>query len=182
MKPESQAPSDLLPLLRQQLLLAQVRLMELEDERDELLPRLRETEAQLAAAQTLADRQTDAADHLEKVRAGLQEEFQHLQHQQHLTNEALNAVRTEIAAAVAREAALRTDVTRLEMLARGQADTLQRQTGQIAGLESQLQAGAQRSAAQLDRIAQLDGELRAMKSSRSWRWTAWLRSLERLFK
>lgn len=182
MKPDSQAPSDLLPLLRQQLLLAQVRLMELEDERDELLPRLKETDALLAAAQVLADRQTDAAGHLEKVRAGLQVEFQHLQHQQHLTNEALNAVRAELAAASARETALLAETARLETLSREQADTVQRQAAQVIGLESQVHAAGLRSAAQLDRIAQLDGELRVMKSSRSWRWTAWLRSLERLFR
>jgi hypothetical protein len=27
------------------------------------------------------------------------------------------------------------------------------------------------------RLAQVDTELRAVKSSRSWRWTAWLRAL-----
>src|SRR5207244_4113651 len=54
MKSDPPAPTDLLALLRQQLLLAQVRLMELEDERDELAPRLAEADALLAAAQSLA--------------------------------------------------------------------------------------------------------------------------------
>ena len=95
MKSDPQAPADLLALLRQQLLLAQVRIMELEDERDELAPRLAETSALLAAAQSLAEAKVGEATHLEKVRADLQAQFDHLRHTQHVTNEALTAARAD---------------------------------------------------------------------------------------
>src|SRR6187551_879288 len=107
MKSDSQAPADLLALLRQQLLLAQVRIMELEDERDELAPRLAETSALLAAAQSLSEAKVEEAAHLEKVRAALQTQFDHLRHTQHVTHEALTAARNEITTLVAGTEALR---------------------------------------------------------------------------
>ncbi|MDI1318910.1 MAG: hypothetical protein PSW75_01785, partial [bacterium] len=79
MKPDSQEPADLLNLLRQQLILAQVRIMELEDERDGLTPRLAELTQLLAAAQTLADRKLDEAAHLEKVLTDTRAHSEHLQ-------------------------------------------------------------------------------------------------------
>ncbi|MBP7481691.1 MAG: hypothetical protein KA788_04075, partial [Lacunisphaera sp.] len=58
---KSDPPADPILLLRQQLILAQVRLMELEDIRDELTPQLAEAEQLLVAAQTLADQKSDEA-------------------------------------------------------------------------------------------------------------------------
>ncbi|NBR58546.1 MAG: hypothetical protein EBT89_05215, partial [Opitutaceae bacterium] len=134
MKPApAESTAELLHRVRQQLILSQVRIMELEDERDELAPRLAATATLLTAAQTLADQKIDEAGHLEtvrvkieKFRAELQENHDYLRHMQHVTNEALNATRGQLVSAEAALAA-----------SRSQADT-QRQ--QIAGLQSQLTA------------------------------------------
>src|SRR5512135_2648081 len=91
--PPSDKPAELLHHVREQLILAQVRIMELEDTRDELAARQTEIEALLRGAQTLADQKTDVLSHLEKVHAELQAQFQHLRHMQHVTNEALNETR-----------------------------------------------------------------------------------------
>jgi chromosome segregation ATPase len=69
MKPASPEPADLVPRLRQQLILAQVRVMELEDVRETLAPRLAELEKLLAQAQTLADLKSEEATHLGKILA-----------------------------------------------------------------------------------------------------------------
>jgi hypothetical protein len=61
MKNDPAEPADLVQKLRQQMILAQVRIMELEDERDELAPRAAELEKLLGAAQELADRKIDEA-------------------------------------------------------------------------------------------------------------------------
>lgn len=177
--PES---ADLLLRVRQQLILAQVRIMELEDIRDELSPRLAEVEALLAEAQTLADRKTDEADHLDRVRNDLQAQLQHLRHVQHVTNEALEIARHQ--AGVAEAALVREQVQTNEL--RAQCASLR---SSVASLEArlaetgrQLERSQATSSRRADRIGQLDSELRAMKTSRSWRWTAWLRSIERLFR
>jgi predicted nucleic acid-binding Zn-ribbon protein len=181
MKPDPAAPADQLNLLRQQLILAQVRIMELEDTRDELSPKLVETEKLLAAAQTLTDRKIDEAGHLAKVLADLQAQSDHLRHMQHVTNEALNASRAETAAIAAREKTLLSEIENLQILTRQLAESGRQQLGQISSLQTELAAARAESAGRLERIGQLDAEQRAMKSSRSWRWTAWLRSLERTF-
>src|SRR4051812_35315467 len=98
MKPDPAVPADQLNLLRQQLILAQVRIMELEDTRDEVQPRMAGLDKLLAAAQDLVDQKVEEAGHLEKVRADLQGQFEHMRHMQHVTNEALNASRAEAAA------------------------------------------------------------------------------------
>jgi chromosome segregation ATPase len=72
MKSAPPEPSDLVNRLRQQLILAQVRIMELEDARDSLAPRVAELEQLLQAAQTLADQKLDEAAHLGKVLAEAQ--------------------------------------------------------------------------------------------------------------
>ena len=186
MKPDPAAPADQLNLLRQQLILAQVRIMELEDARDELTPQVAQLEKLLTGAQTLADRQTDEAAHLERVRASLQAEYEHMRHMQHVTNEALNAARAEAGGLASREKALLSEVENLHLLTRQLAESERQHLTRIAALEqelsatrSEIAAALAESAARLDRINQLDAEQRAMKTSRSWRWTAWLRSLER---
>lgn len=179
MKPDPAAPADQLNLLRQQLILAQVRIMELEDTRDELGPKLVEVEKLLAAAQTMADQKIGEAVHLDQVRADLQAQYDHLRHMQHVTNEALTATRAEAAALGEREKTLLSEVENLHALTRQLAEAGRQQLARISHLESSLAAAQAESAVSLRRINELDAEQRALKSSRSWRWTAWLRSLER---
>jgi hypothetical protein len=179
MKPDPAAPADQLNLLRQQLILAQVRIMELEDVRDEMAPRLMELEKLLAAAQDLADQKIGEAAHLEKVRSDLQAQFEHMRHMQHVTNEALTAVRAEVTAGAAREANLLGEVENLHILTGQQAEGSRQQRARVSTLATELETAQGESNTRLERINQLDAEQRAMKGSRSWRWTAWLRSLER---
>lgn len=179
MKPDPAAPADQLNLLRQQLILAQVRIMELEDTRDELTPKLTELEKLLAATQIIADQKLDETAHLEKVRSDLQAQFEHMRHMQHVTNEALTTVRGEVAALAAREANLLGEVENLQVLTHLQAEGSRQQLDRISAQAAELRAAQAESATRLERINQLDAEQRGMKGSRSWRWSAWLRSLER---
>jgi chromosome segregation ATPase len=135
MKPAPPEPADLVPRLRQQLILAQVRIMELEDAAEALAPRLAELEKLLAQAQTLADRQAGETAHLGQVLADTQAHAAQL----HTTGLKLAE---DLTAAVAQLAQRETHLAQLEATRRG-----------------------------------LEAELQAMKSSRRWRWTAWLRSL-----
>lgn len=179
MKPDPAAPADQLNLLRQQLILAQVRIMELEDTRDEMAPKLAELEKLLTAAQALADQKLEAAAHLEKVRSDLQAQFEHMRHMQHVTNEALTAARGEVAALAARETNWLGEIEQLQTLAHLQAEGSRQQLDRISALTAEFRTTETESATRLERINQLDAEQRAMKGSRSWRWTTWLRSLER---
>ena len=179
MKPDPALPADQLNLLRQQLILAQVRIMELEDARDELAPKLNEAEKLLTAAQAIADQKLGEAAHLEKVRSDLQAQFEHMRHMQHVTNEALTAARGELTATVAREKNLLSEIEILQTLTRQQAEGSRQQLERISALAAELRTTQAESATRLERINQLDAEQRALKGSRSWRWTAWLRSLER---
>ena len=240
MKPApAESTAELLHRVRQQLILSQVRIMELEDERDELGPRLAATATLLTAAQTLADQKIEEASHLEtvrvkieKFRAELQENHDYLRHMQHVTNEALNATRGQLASAEAALAASRSQadtqrqqITELQSqltAAQGSAEELTSKFTQASAqlttseatageLRRQLSENGTRLAsrefdlshnqaalaelqnqfAQLrtattterlareQRLAQLDQETRGLQASRSWRWTAWLRALER---
>jgi len=135
MKPASPEPADLVPRLRQQLILAQVRVMELEDVRENLTPQLAELEKLLRAAQLLADATTDESAHLAKVLADTQAHAAHLgQLQLKLTEEIASVV-----------------------------TALEQREYRINQLEASLR--------------QLETELQAIKATRSWRWTAWLRRL-----
>lgn len=181
MKPDPAAPADPLNLLRQQLILAQVRIMDLEDVRDELAPQVTRLEKLLADAQTLADAKTEEAAHLEQVRVALQTEFDHLRHVQHVTNEALNAVRADFITLTAREQALLGEVEALQLLTHQLAETERQQLTRLIAMETQLAALRAETEQRVTRINELDAEQKTMKASRSWRWTAWLRSLERTF-
>lgn len=197
-------PADLLQRLRQQLILAQVRLMEIEDERDTLAQRLANHEKLLAAAQVLADTKQEEASHLERVRAETQAQFEHMRHMQHITNEALNQTRAGLAAregalataqrsledSSAALAALRADLTAREDARADLQRNLDSTAGDLAATRAEaaaLQSGLaalRRREAELDarasslamRLAAAQEELRAVRSSRSWRWTAWLRA------
>ncbi|AOS44973.1 hypothetical protein Verru16b_02042 [Lacunisphaera limnophila] len=179
MNPDPAAPADPTNLLRQQLILAQVRIMELEDTRDELSPRLASLEQLLAQAQTLADRKSDEAAHLERVRTSLQQQFDHLRHVQHVTNQALEETRAALTATTGREQDLLGETEQLQQLIAAQAELARAEQARAADLAARLATALAESASRLERINQLDAEQRAMKASRSWRWTAWLRSLER---
>lgn len=181
MKPDPAVPADQLNLLRQQLILAQVRIMELEDVRDELAPKLAETMQLLSEAQALVDRKVDEAVHLGRIHASLQAEYEHMRHMQHVTNEALNAARAEAGGLAAREKALLSEAENLHLLTRQLAESERQHLTRLASLEKELSTAQAEITARLERINQLDAEQRAMKASRSWRWTAWLRSLERIF-
>jgi chromosome segregation ATPase len=146
MTPAPSEPSELQNRLRQQLILAQVRIMELEDLRDTLAPKVTELEQLLGAAQTLADRKLDEAAHLEKVLADTRVHIENLQAQ-------LQKITAELAG------------TR----------------SQLTRAESDLVRAQHEASAHSTRRAQLETTLAAMKSTRSWKWTAWLRALGRIF-
>ena len=181
MKNDPVEPADPLNLLRQQLILAQVRLMEIEDVRDELAPKLVDTEKLLTAAQSIADQKAEESAHLAKTLSDLQAQHEHLRHMQHITNEALNDTRRQL-----------DDITRQLTNTQQRNTQLQRESVALTDQTRQLTASLQKvnkelneentiATARLIRINELDAEIRALKSSRSWRWTAWLRSLERYF-
>ena len=135
MKSAPSEPSDLVLRLRQQLILAQVRIMELEDARDTLAPRLAELENLLRGAQSLADRKLEETAHLEKILAETRQQFGQLRQLQQQMDAALVEARAALAEATAKLNRSHETITRLE------------------------------------------SELGTLKSSRSWRWTAWLRRL-----
>jgi chromosome segregation ATPase len=186
-------PAELLHRLREQLILAQVRIMELEDTRDELTPRLAETMALLKGAQSLADEKVDALAHLEKVHADLQAQFQHMRHMQHVTNEALNETRRQFADTAARlqqaelqgrelaaqNGDLRQKLGAVETRAAQLGESLQRLDERCRQLERDLVEANTTAAVRLQRVEQLDAEFRAMKASRSWRWSKPIRAIER---
>lgn len=188
MKSAPPETAELLHRVRQQLILAQVRIMELEDERDELLPRLAENSRLLEAAQALADRKMDEAAHLAKVQADLQAQYEHMRHMQHVTNEALNAERRVLAETTTRLTAAIHGLAAAEQ----RADELQKETGKLGDLAARLDDRLNRlgqelaesghtAASRLRRIDELVAEIQAMKATRVWRWTSWLRSVERWF-
>lgn len=122
--------------LRTQLILAQVRLMESEDQRDALKAQLRQVGELLSAAQTAAD---DA----------LAEERQ--------SRDALASLGSRFAA--------------LEQ-------TLAVRDASLAGLRADLERLNEQVSARQQEGETLRARLAAMTESRSWRWTAWLRTLE----
>jgi chromosome segregation ATPase len=186
-------PAELLHRLREQLILAQVRIMELEDTRDELTPRLAETMALLKGAQSLTDEKVDALAHLEKVHADLQAQFQHMRHMQHVTNEALNETRRQFADTAprlqqaelqgrelaAQNGDLRQKLGAVETRAAQLGESLQRLDKRCRQLERDLVEANTTAAVRLQRVEQLDAEIRAMKASRSWRWSKPIRAIER---
>ncbi|MBA4135765.1 MAG: hypothetical protein C0518_00450 [Opitutus sp.] len=149
MTPASPEPTELQNRLRQQLILAQVRIMELEDAREMLAPRLLELERLLQSAQQLADEKLEEAKHLGEVTAATQAHAAAVQQQ---LDAALIQFR-EQSAQLART---------LENAAECEAESMT--------LRGQLEAERARTSA-------LAGELARLQATRSWRWTAWLRRL-----
>lgn len=146
--------ADTLSLLQKQLILAQVQILELEDVRDGLQATIAARAKILTELQTLADRTLRETEEAKAAEAEARREF--------------NALKQE-------SEKLRFDLTTLQSEATMHAQRLQETA---AGLTEAKQAVA----AKISRIESLDTELRTLKASRSWRWTAPLRSLERLFR
>ena len=114
MKPAHPDPAEILLRVRQQLILAQVRIMELEDARDEIAARSAETSRLLSAAQSLADQTLDEAAHSEKVRVELQVQHDKLQQLQLVTQAALEAERARLHETAAKAAAQQQRAAQLE--------------------------------------------------------------------
>ena len=140
MNPASPDSSELPASVRQQLVLAQVRLLELTDGREALATQLALLERTLAETQALAQGKIAERDHFAKATAGLE----------------------------ARLAAAQT--------------ALQQGQVRLAELQAALRTAEQAAVDRLARIGELETTVRAMQSSRSWRWTAPLRALGKLFR
>lgn len=170
MKPAPAETAEILHRVRQQLILAQVRIMESEDACDELSGRITDLEKLLADAQLLADQKIGEAGHLEKVRQDLQGEFEHMRHMQHMTNEALNQTRTQLASA-------EQDRTRLQQKIISLVDQASQLNNSLGRLTTELAESNTLAADRLNHANRLEAELLGLKATRSWRWTAWLRSI-----
>jgi hypothetical protein len=133
--------------LQKQLILAQVRILELEDLRDELQAAIQHRSKVFADLQVIADRSLLDAEHSYRT---------------------LDQERAE-------KAALK---NRLETLQRSEADAARH----LAACRDELTQAQTAAAAHASRIEILDRELRSVKASRSWRWSAPLRFVERLWR
>ena len=181
MKPAPPETAEILHRVRQQVLLAQARIMELEDARDELAAKLAGVEKLLAAIQSLADGKTGEAGHLAKTLAEMQGHYENLRHAQHVTNEALEETRRQLAQAREQITAAQDQTTRLQQSIDSLGEKNSTLAATIDRLSRELAESQAASAGRLARLTELDHELHAMKASRSWRWTRWLRSIERTF-
>jgi len=174
MKPAPPDPAETLHRVRQQLILAQVRIMELEDLRDEIAGKMGNAESLLVAAQTLADQKLDEARHLDKVRGDLQAQYEHMRHMQHITNEALNQTRAQADAGEQQRRQLELDIIKL------QARIAQLSTT-ADSLDHTLRDTQNLAKDQSIQIARLENELKTIRATRSSRWTEWLRTLASKF-
>jgi chromosome segregation ATPase len=170
MNPAPAETAEILHRVRQQLILAQVRIMELEDSRDEKAAALEDIEKLLGSAQALTDRQLEEASHLEKIRRDLQAQYEHMRHMQHVTNEALIATREQLASTEQER-----DQSQAE--ARALVEQTVALNDRITRLGVELDESKNTASLRLDQINQLSLELAALKNTRSWRWTAWLRRI-----
>ncbi|MEO6992920.1 MAG: hypothetical protein ABI273_04795, partial [Lacunisphaera sp.] len=139
--------ADLVPHLRQQLILAQVRIMELEDTRDELISRLAQINRTLTEMQSIVQDRIAERDVLANQSLDLETH--------------LGAARQQL-----------DDSTTSLLQSRARESDLQKMLARIENT----------SAGHQGRVGELEILLRTLKDSRSWRWTAPLRSLERLFR
>lgn len=149
MTPAAPEPAALTDRLRQQLILAQVRIMELEDTRDALAPKLAELEDLVRTAQQLADQKLDEAAHAGRVLTDTEAHAANLDRQ-------LAQASHDLAA---------------------QAGALAERANSIARLEAELVTTRAQLDAERARVAETEAQLARVTTSRSWRWTAWLRAL-----
>jgi len=148
--------TELVTRLRQQLIQAQVRIMELEDVRDQLAPQVGELSGLRRAAQTVADQKLEEAAHLQRVLAEARSRGAALQEQ------------VQLAAG---------QIARLEQLNQTSAAELGREQDRHAQTAAALRLAQEESAALRLGMEQLEGRLHRLQATRSWRWTAWLRRL-----
>lgn len=172
--------------LRQQLILAQVRVLELEDIKDDTQTRVGELTGLLAELQSKADQALGDFDHLQGIHQEMLKHRDHLQHLLHLANQSLTETRNQVqqqahdlAAAADRESESRNRIMALNDHVIALGGQISQLTERSHDLDRQLAELHPIAAARLVRLNELDSQLRALKTSRSWRWTAWLRSLER---
>lgn len=182
MSRSSSSPELLVTQLRQQLILDQVLIMELEDQREEIAPQLKQTAQLLAEAQTLVENKVAEAGHLAKVREDLQRQYEHLQHIQHVTNTALEETRQKLAIECQRSETLLKETEKWQNQAKQLQIEGEENRRTIVSLQSELTSDRELISRHIARIEQLDTERSAMKNSRSWRWTIWLRAIERRLK
>lgn len=175
--------------LQRQLVLAQVRILELEDIRDDAKTRITELDQLLAELQGKANQALSDFDHLQGVHRELLTHRDHLQHLLHLSNQAAEDARgqaqhlaAELEAAAKRAGDLRTVISNLEQHSTNLSTQLLRAEERGRDLDRQLNELQAVATARLERITQLDTEVRAMKASHSWRWTRPLRAVERYFQ
>lgn len=175
--------------LQRELVLAQVRILELEDIRDDAKTKITELDRILSELQAKADQALGDFDHLKGAHAELLAHRDHLQHLLHVSEKALQEVRaeaqrleSELAAAGKREINLNAQISSLEKHSAELAAQIARLEERGRDLDRQLAELSAVAAIRLDRLNQLDNEIRAMKASRSWRWTKPLRSVERFFR
>jgi chromosome segregation ATPase len=174
--------------LQRQLVLAQVRILELEDIRDDAGTKIAELDRLLAELQGRANQALGDHDHLQGAHRELLAHRDHVQHLLHLSNQALEESRGQVAQLTAQLAAgARREQDLLAQVA-GLDEKVAQLEGKILQLEDrgrdltrQIDALNQTALTRLERINQLDAELRAMKASRSWRWTKPIRAIERFF-
>jgi chromosome segregation ATPase len=114
MKPATPDTPDLVLRLRQQLILAQVRIMELEDARETLTPRVADLEKLRQAAQAIADDKIAEAAHLGQVLAETRRQRAELESAAGATAQHLDSARAALADAKARLAAESAAVARLQ--------------------------------------------------------------------
>lgn len=146
--------ADRLSPLQKQLILSQVQILELEDLRDELQAAINHRTKVFSELQTIADGALLESQESRQVATRSQETLDRAQ---------------------AENAGLRRQIETLQRAEAGIAE-------QLAASRRQLADAQALAAAHASRIETLDAELRHLKASRSWRWSAPLRSLERIFR
>lgn len=161
MTPAPDSSPDEHAALRRQLILAQVQLMELEDAHDDLRTQLAAARELLAQTQRLGDQALTERDRADLAQRNLQAALATLQAGE-------IALRSDLASAREREAALAARLSATET--------------QLAARDLTLGDMAAAAAARQARLDQIESERRTMKASRSWRWTAPLRALERTLR
>jgi hypothetical protein len=149
MNPASPDNSELPATVRRQLVLAQVRLLELTDAREALATEVAQVQRILGEAQAIANESAAGRDHLAQVNARLEDHARQLQARLGALQAELDARRAEHRQGLEQLAATSAALTRAEQTA---ADRLRQATA-------------------------LQNQVRAMQATRSWRWTAPLRAL-----